>query len=468
MTLTHQYCAVFFLSLLALHSCNDGMQGCIDKQRVMGVLRQMEKFLKGQEIRFTEGLRIMKSKLTSLQNSVSKFPQADQSSPLSTCSALEAPTHGKKFGSKYLVGHEVHFMCSSGYHLVGSATRVCQENGSWSGVSALCKAGSSQCASNPCLNGGTCNEGVNQYKCTCPHNWSGSRCQQQTQTVVQHPPAASHRLKPNPLSPPLSRSAPPEWSVVNDPEFSRKPRCAKVDRAQHCSCDAGFHMSGTSHNSICQDVNECEVYKTDGALLCAHICVNIPGSYHCSCPSGYKLLADGRSCEDVDECLTEQHNCSRGTTCVNTGGGFQCVNPECPRLHGNISYVKTSPLQCERNPCSMTSRACHLAPKTVSYHYLSLPSSLQTPATLFRMATATAPGRPGPDSLRFGIVEGGDARGMFVMQRSDRQTGELILVQPLLGPQELSVDVEMAEYLDRTFQAKHLARVHVLISPYKF
>lgn len=47
---------------------------------------------------------------------------------------------------------------------------------------------------------------------------------------------------------------------------------------------------------------------------------------------------------DVDECLTQQHNCSRGTTCVNTGGGFQCVNPECPHLHGNISYVKTSPL----------------------------------------------------------------------------------------------------------------------------
>ncbi|XP_060781339.1 fibulin-7 isoform X5 [Neoarius graeffei] len=399
MTLSHQYRAVLFLSLLVLHSCNDGMQGCIDKQRVMGVLRQMEKFLKGQEIRFTEGLRIMKSKLTSLQNSVSKFPQADQSSSSFTCPALEAPTYGKTFGSKYLVGHEVHFVCSSGYHLVGSATRVCQENGSWSGVSALCKAaGSSQCASNPCLNGGTCAEGVNQYKCICPHNWSGSRCQQQTQT----------------------------------------------------------------------DVNECEVYKTNSGLLCAHTCANIPGSYHCSCPSGYKLLADGRSCEDVDECLTQQHNCSRGTTCVNTGGSFQCVNPECPHLHGNISYVKTSPLQCEKNPCSMTSRTCHLAPKTVSYHYLSLPSNLQTPATLFRMATATAPGRPGPDSLRFSIVEEGAAQGMFVMQRSDRQTGELILVQPLLGPQELSVDVEMAEYLDRTFQAKHLARVHVLISPYMF
>lgn len=115
----------------------------------------------------------------------------------------------------------------------------------------------------------------------------------------------------------------------------------------------------------------------------------------------------------------------------------------------------------------MDSRSCHLAPKTVSFHYLSLPSNPKTPATLFRMATAAAPGRTGPDSLRFGIV-GGNSRGIFVMQRSDRQTGELILVQPLRGPQEISVDVDMSEYSDRTFQAKHVARVHVLVSPYTF
>lgn len=123
--------------------------------------------------------------------------------------------------------------------------------------------------------------------------------------------------------------------------------------------------------------------------------------------------------------------------------------------------------QCERNPCPMDSRSCHLAPKTMSFHYLSLPSNLKTPATLFRMATATAPGRTGPDSLRFGIV-GGNSRGIFVMQRSDRQTGELILVQQLRGPQETSIDVDMSEYSDRTFQAKHVARVHVLVSPYNF
>lgn len=47
---------------------------------------------------------------------------------------------------------------------------------------------------------------------------------------------------------------------------------------------------------------------------------------------------------DIDECGLSLHNCSRGMTCINTGGGFQCVNPECPKPSGNVSYVKTSPL----------------------------------------------------------------------------------------------------------------------------
>lgn len=65
--------------------------------------------------------------------------------------------------------------------------------------------------------------------------------------------------------------------------------------------------------SLClsADVNECEVYKADSSgLLCAHVCVNIPGSYHCSCPSGYKLLADGRSCEG------KGRQCGQHCTCL--------------------------------------------------------------------------------------------------------------------------------------------------------
>ncbi|XP_054844601.1 fibulin-7 isoform X2 [Eublepharis macularius] len=375
--------SLFLSFCLAVCQESQASQNCMNKQQLLAAIRQMQQLLKGQETRFAEGIRIMKHRLTTLQNAVMKATPDVQ-------------------------------------------TEI------------------NECRSHLCQNGGTCIDGADQYKCICPQEWTGTNCQYQTQTV------------------------PPAWSVTNDPAFSRKPRCAKFDRMQHCSCEAGFHMSGTAENSICQDVNECEVYKLEGApRLCMHTCINIPGSYHCSCPSGYRIFSDGKSCEDIDECGVSLHNCTRGTMCINTGGGFQCVSPECPKSNGNISYVKTSPFQCERNPCPMDSRSCHHAPKTISFHYLPLPSNLVTPTPLFRMATASAPGRPGPDSLRFGIMEG-NSRGHFVMQRSDRQTGELILVQSLQGPQITEVEVDMTEYLDRTFQAKHVSKITIFVSPYAF
>nr|XP_045004147.1 fibulin-7 isoform X3 [Jaculus jaculus] len=390
--------ALVLVLLLLAGSESRASQNCLNKQQLLTAIRQLQQLLKGQETRFAEGIRNMKSRLAALQNSVSRVAPAMPPGgfPVS-CPSLNAPVDGRKFGSKYSVDHEVHFTCNPGFQLVGPSSVVCLDNGTWTGEQPRCRA-ISECSSQPCLNGGTCVEGNNQYRCLCPPGRTGSRCQHQAQA----------------------------------------------------------------------DVNECEIYGQErGPRLCMHACVNTPGSYRCTCPSGYRTLADGKSCEDVDECVGSQQVCPQGTMCINTGGGFQCVSPECPESSGDISYVKTSPFQCERNPCPMDSRPCRHMPKTISFHYLSLPSNLKTPITLFRMATASAPGRPGPNSLRFGIV-GGNSRGHFVMQRSDRQTGELILVQTLEGPQTLEVDVDMSEYLERSFQANHVSKVTIFVSPYNF
>lgn len=56
-----------------------------------------------------------------------------------SCPKLEAPLNGKRLGKVLLPGHEVHFLCDSGYELVGSETRQCKESLTWSGQQAACR-----------------------------------------------------------------------------------------------------------------------------------------------------------------------------------------------------------------------------------------------------------------------------------------------------------------------------------------
>ncbi|RMC08046.1 hypothetical protein DUI87_15519 [Hirundo rustica rustica] len=55
---------------------------------------------------------------------------------------------------------------------------------------------------------------------------------------------------------------------------------------------------------------------------CQHHCVVAGGSFVCMCAVGYRLAADGISCEDIDDCASEPGPCEQ--KCVNTKGGFEC------------------------------------------------------------------------------------------------------------------------------------------------
>ncbi|KAM5279819.1 fibulin-2 isoform 2-T2 [Ctenodactylus gundi] len=57
---------------------------------------------------------------------------------------------------------------------------------------------------------------------------------------------------------------------------------------------------------------------------CRQVCSVIGSSAMCSCFPGYAIMADGVSCEDINECVTALHTCSRGEHCVNTLGSFRC------------------------------------------------------------------------------------------------------------------------------------------------
>lgn len=74
------------------------------------------------------------------------------------------------------------------------------------------------------------------------------------------------------------------------------------------------------------DVNECLVNNGHGP--CQGACINLEGSYECNCSDipGHKLAADNHTCEDIDECSTNNGGCSH--VCLNTPGSAFCLCPD--------------------------------------------------------------------------------------------------------------------------------------------
>ncbi|XP_029697020.1 fibulin-7-like isoform X1 [Takifugu rubripes] len=212
------------------------------------------------------------------------------------------------------------------------------------------------------------------------------------------------------------------------PSSSSPPPSSPSIRPSRCSHLWGHTISG--HNNICTDIDECRVLLLgQPGRLCVHHCVNSPGSFSCFCPAGYDR--DGSSCTDVNECETQIHNCSTQHMCVNTFGGFQCVTVSCPSRK-NATYIKTSPVCCEKNPCMQGDKGCLQTPNSISFHFLSVVSNMSAPRVLFQVSAARVLG----DTLRFGLA-GGSGHGHFSVQRSGRQTGTLLLVTPIRGPTTL-------------------------------
>lgn len=67
------------------------------------------------------------------------------------------------------------------------------------------------------------------------------------------------------------------------------------------------------------NVDECAKIEFN---QCEHKCVNTQIGYHCECNDGYKLMKDGKACEDIDECNQDKAKCSQ--YCFNTPGSYYC------------------------------------------------------------------------------------------------------------------------------------------------
>uniref|UniRef100_A0A3Q2SV35 Fibulin 7 n=1 Tax=Fundulus heteroclitus TaxID=8078 RepID=A0A3Q2SV35_FUNHE len=308
-----------FLLILLYYILFTKFRPPIRRQEIQGTLKQVQKLLSAHEASCLQSLRNLRKKINLLQSNAGK----QTAKPVnSTCPKLDAPINGRKLGKSHNVGHEVHFLCDPGYEIVGSESRVCQESLVWSGQQPTCRE-FNECASSPCLNGGTCVDEVNQFSCVCAKGWAGETCQ--TASTL-----------------PASTTGP----------YVRPSRCSIVQGTTHCTCEPGYTISGRDSYS-CTDIDECELFHNGPAgKLCLHKCVNTPGGYRCSCPAGYNVTREGRSCKDIDECATRQNNCTKDQMCVNTYGGFQCVRVDCPKIpHILYICILSAPSTPSQIPC---------------------------------------------------------------------------------------------------------------------
>ena len=129
-----------------------------------------------------------------------------------------------------------------------------------------------------------------------------------------------------------------DWSLISQTTNCDEDQCASGshDCAAHatctdtegsfsCACDTGFNdwslgMKGTSceENQCISGTHNCVAHAT---------CNDNDGSFTCECNSGWKeILKKTSTCDNVDECDTEIHNCDEeNTVCRDTAGSFICI-----------------------------------------------------------------------------------------------------------------------------------------------
>ncbi|OWK02634.1 hypothetical protein Celaphus_00010672 [Cervus elaphus hippelaphus] len=202
----------------------------------------------------------------------------------------------------------------------------------------------------------------------------------------------------------------------------------------------------------CVDVNEC---WTSPTRLCQHTCENTLGSYRCSCASGFLLAADGKHCEDLDECALGTHNCSEAETCHNIQGGFRCLRFDCPP-----NYVRVSETKCERALCH-DFLECQNAPARITHYRLNFQTGLLVPAHIFRISPVPA---IAGDTIALTITKGNE-EGYFGTRRLNAYTGVVFLQRTVRQPRDFALDVEMKLWRQGSVTT-FLAKMHIFFTAF--
>ncbi|KAI8506374.1 hypothetical protein Bbelb_158010 [Branchiostoma belcheri] len=162
-----------------------------------------------------------------------------------------------------------------------------------------------------CQNGGACDWDVTSPRvagfavaqCACPLGYTGTFCETDFDGC----------------------SIAPCYPGVNCTD-SQAPLDAGENEYTCGTCPAGMVGDG----EYCSDLNECILPSDDPKVhACVNaVCHNTAPGYRCECHPGYEMTDDERTCQEINECATESHDCHEHAQCNNTAGGFTCACAE--------------------------------------------------------------------------------------------------------------------------------------------
>jgi len=231
--------------------------------------------------------------------------------------------------------------------------------------------------------------------------------------------------------------------------------CRNTWGSFQCTCNEGYQLAADGRT--CDDANECQQAAEKGLLLCIGICENTHGSFVCTCPPGHQMTSDGRTCQDVDECTLRTANCNHpDDVCVNTKGGYKCETVICPKgfVKAPVLGNRNSNVKCQRRTflCPQGDVECLYAPLSYSTNFITFPSKIRIPADLFTMRGPLSPYRRLVFDLK--IIKAFDPitkemrvnRSFFNIHQVRDNEAVVQLLKEVEGPQDIELQLDMNIY----------------------
>ncbi|XP_038613568.1 hemicentin-1 [Tachyglossus aculeatus] len=218
------------------------------------------------------------------------------------------------------------------------------------------------------------------------------------------------------------------------------------------NCPGGYE----TRNDTCVDIDECE-----NRDACQHECKNTFGGYQCICPPGYILMPNGKTCQDIDECLEQNIHCGPNRMCFNMRGSYQCIDTPCPP---NYQRDPVSGF-CLKN-CPPNDVECALSPYALEYKLVSLPFGITANQDLIRLVAYTQDGVMHPRTTFLMVDE--DRTIPFAL-REENLKGVVYTTRPLQEPETYRMRVRaLSHSVDGAIEYQTTFIVYIAVSAYPY